>query len=242
MRRRIFLLEALAAFQMEVVAAQQREGRVVAAIQEGLKKHFSYVAVTLLKNEEDPLFRQICWPLRPDEEIDLKRSLIDGHVVAVSPHQVIFPLKHEALQSLLLLERLAEERISPEELDLLEQAARFCSVVLGHSRSFAAMEFEASRDPLTRLHNRRSFHRRLEEEMHRAIRYGQPLSLIMLDIDWFKRINDTFGHPVGDAVLSGIGRILLEVSRTNDVVARIGGEEFAVLLPSTDQAGAYRMA
>jgi len=100
----------------------------------------------------------------------------------------------------------------------------------------------ARRDQLTGLFNRREFESRFEDEFSRARRYGHDLSVMMLDLDHFKRINDTHGHPAGDAVLRGMGRLLEETTRTVDVPGRYGGEEFAVLLPETPLENARRLA
>lgn len=88
-------------------------------------------------------------------------------------------------------------------------------------------------DGLTGLWNRAAFDRRWAEEYSRAARHGHPLSLVLLDIDHFKSINDTFGHPAGDAVLVGLAKLLTRELRTNDVACRYGGEEFAVIMPDT---------
>jgi len=89
----------------------------------------------------------------------------------------------------------------------------------------------ASTDELTGLRNRRHTMRRLEEEYDRAVRLGEPLCLIILDVDRFKGINDRYGHPFGDVVLKSVAARLLETSRSYDVVGRIGGEEFLVITP-----------
>ncbi|HET6786527.1 MAG TPA: diguanylate cyclase, partial [Aquabacterium sp.] len=106
----------------------------------------------------------------------------------------------------------------------------------------AQLEHLASTDTLTGLFNRREFMGRLAQVSGRHEAGGQPLSLIMMDIDHFKRINDTFGHPAGDVVLERMGALLSAGVRPGDVAARLGGEEFAVLMPQTTLAEASAVA
>ena len=99
------------------------------------------------------------------------------------------------------------------------------------------------RDGLTSLHNRRHFDHTLEVEWNRAIRSRRPLTFLMLDVDHFKRLNDTYGHPYGDICLRGIARILdQQPRRVSDLTARIGGEEFGILLPDTALEGGLHIA
>ncbi len=96
----------------------------------------------------------------------------------------------------------------------------------------------AMTDALTGLENRRSFFARGGEEIKRARRYQLPLSLLLLDVDEFKRVNDTYGHDIGDLVLQCIAHTLKESIREIDILARLGGEEFAILLPNTQAEAA----
>lgn len=100
----------------------------------------------------------------------------------------------------------------------------------------------ATRDPLTDLMNRRAFSQAMTDEVARADRCGAPLSVLLLDIDHFKSINDRFGHPTGDAVIAALGAALSRSVRTCDPVARWGGEEFVVLLPNTNEDAAALVA
>ncbi len=106
----------------------------------------------------------------------------------------------------------------------------------------AELEGLARQDPLTGLPNRRTLDERLADECVRAVRYDQPLALVMADVDHFKSLNDDLGHPTGDRALVAIGRALRAAAREVDLVARYGGEEFCVLLPSTDLTAATAAA
>jgi len=115
------------------------------------------------------------------------------------------------------------------------------AIALGRQRR--ELEALARTDVLTGLANRREFMAQLERESHRQVRSGQTLSLVLFDVDHFKRINDTWGHPVGDQVLARLGALLRQHTREQvDTAARYGGEEFVLLLPDTDLAGALRVA
>ncbi len=101
---------------------------------------------------------------------------------------------------------------------------------------------QAVTDDLTGLANKRAFRELMNREAARAARFGHPLSLVIVDIDNFKQINDTFGHLQGDAVLRAVGAILADESRDIDAAARYGGEEFVVALPETAEQGALEVA
>jgi diguanylate cyclase (GGDEF)-like protein len=97
-------------------------------------------------------------------------------------------------------------------------------------------------DPLTNLCNRRHFDQQLEDDLRRAARFGHPLALISFDLDHFKEINDRYGHAQGDVVLQSFSELLRHSSRRIDTIARVGGEEFAAVLPATDLEGAQAFA
>lgn len=105
-------------------------------------------------------------------------------------------------------------------------------------RLLAELEKQARHDPLTDILNRRSLVCELEREWHRTVRSGEPFSCVMLDVDYFKRINDAYGHTVGDQVLQAISKLLAKACRAGDVPGRYGGEEFLILMPATSESGA----
>lgn len=104
--------------------------------------------------------------------------------------------------------------------------------------AYKIIEQMAITDELTQIYNRHHFQAALDQELKRSERYDHPLSLMMLDIDHFKRVNDVYGHQVGDEVLKGLSAIIKSTTREMDVVARYGGEEIAVILPETNCKGA----
>lgn len=124
----------------------------------------------------------------------------------------------------------------PNEADIerISFAANIAAIAIENRNNRIDLEKQAYTDYLTGLNNRRSFIERTEIELYRKERYGREFSLIMFDIDYFKYINDKYGHNTGDLVLKEIANICRSVLREVDIVGRIGGEEFAILLPETD--------
>ncbi len=104
------------------------------------------------------------------------------------------------------------------------------------------LEVLSTTDSLTGVKNRRAFEHSLDQELALVDRRATPLSLVIVDVDHFKKVNDTYGHTAGDGVLQTIAALLTQSARTVDIVARIGGEEFAVILPNTDQTSALMVA
>ncbi len=141
---------------------------------------------------------------------------------------------------ILLLPGVTEPK--PELIELLEAMAAQAATAIDAALMYALTESLSLSDPLTGLANRRQLDRDLMLEIERSARHARPLSFFMLDIDHFKRVNDTFGHAVGDAVLVEVAHLLAEQMRAGDTVYRYGGEEFAVLARDTDSHGAVVVA
>jgi diguanylate cyclase (GGDEF)-like protein len=134
------------------------------------------------------------------------------------------------------------DRFTPGERELFSYLTNQASVSVENVDLHETVQRQAVTDELTGLFNHRRFQEVMTQEVERAKRYGQEMGLIMLDIDNFKRVNDTYGHLQGDMVLREVARVLRQSSREIDEPARYGGEEMAVALPQTDLEGAYRFA
>lgn len=130
----------------------------------------------------------------------------------------------------------------PGDQRALEIHAGQAAIALTNARLVEQLEHQAAEDPLTGLANRRVFQSTCRAELDRAARNGTALALVIFDIDHFKVINDTYGHPFGDIVLINVGRALRSVARGHDTIARLGGEEFALLLSGADADRAREVA
>ena len=140
---------------------------------------------------------------------------------------------------------IASERISRlgrDRLQTILAAVNHLALALRNALLYREMRTRADRDALTRLPNRHFFDERMVQELKRHQRYRNPLSLMVMDLDHFKRINDSFGHQAGDMVLRDVGRLLQEMLRSSDLAARYGGEEFVMLLSHTTEEQAWVLA
>lgn len=131
---------------------------------------------------------------------------------------------------------------SIDDISLIGSLCDQVAVAIENAELHMEIERQAVTDGLTGVANRRSFNESLTKEFERAKRYGQPLSLAVIDLDYLKKINDTYGHMTGDEAIKSIGTVLQQSSRSIDITARYGGEEFCVLLPNTDIDMAEQLA
>ncbi len=165
----------------------------------------------------------------------------------LKPHEVVSqvgtPLQiQEKTLGVVCIASSARRELTESEMARCEAIANMGALALQNALFHAELERLSVTDRLTELYNHGYFQQRLDEEVHRALRFGHKLSLLMLDIDNFKDFNDTYGHPKGDQVLKAIAAIMRDNMRDMDIAARYGGEEFCAVLPETDLAGAAAVA
>jgi len=149
---------------------------------------------------------------------------------------------HGQVLAFLSLDKLEPNYYREEHAHKLEMFASHAALAMVNARLFQEIQRLAITDTLTGLYNRRYFFERACQEFTRSCRYRHPLTLVMLDLDHFKSVNDTYGHPAGDLVLQTISRLVLQIVRKIDLVARFGGEEIILLLPETAPQAGERLA
>ena len=139
---------------------------------------------------------------------------------------------------------LVNQPETPDEQERrrIREAVRQAAPVLGNLRNLAIAELRASTDALTGLPNQRAIQDTMKRMVAQASRTISPLAALLIDLDHFKQINDMLGHDAGDEVLAAVGDVLTNLLRGSDFVGRYGGEEFLMLLPSTDRQGALQVA
>lgn len=158
--------------------------------------------------------------------------------------ELFCPLRsHNKLVGILGLSKKNSGRLfSQEDIELVMSVANQAGIIVENAQLYAQAMTWAVTDGLTKLFNHRYMHERLDEEIARGTRFGAAFSLIMIDLDFFKTYNDTYGHLAGDEILASVAKCIQSSIRTIDMPFRYGGEEFAVILPETMLQGAYVVA
>ena len=191
------------------------------------------------------------WGVEHREPVRVNQAHLDPRVETVAgtpadePEALIsIPLiARDSVKGALNIYRLGEDAtFDDDEFELAKRFGDAAALALDNAQIRARLEHQASTDPLTGLFNHRSFHERLRSELTKASRSHDVVSVLMLDIDDFKRVNDVYGHGAGDEILRSLAETLKSAVRTTDAVCRLGGEEFAIVMTSRDPQDAERLA
>ena len=215
----------------EVCAARSEGGEIEDLVGQRFKQNTGLVSMVVTNR----------FPLPYKGEFD------QAHQVVLSkrlpwpniPSLLVLPLLHHGRPlGTLILGAKRRHAFGDTVRPTLEVLASHLAVSLSNARMVQKLETMATTDGLTGLLNKRAMLDQAAAKVAAATRFGRKLSVLITDIDWFKKVNDTHGHDIGDVVIKGLADILERVKRTTDVVARFGGEEFVILCEQTDEAGA----
>jgi len=194
------------------------------------------------KIDEEPLSSALA-ALRP-LVVKLDERAAPGLEAGGHPqHALVVPIQRSGqLMGAMEIYLNAWRELTEDQADLLNGVASQAAIAIRHAQLFEAQEENALTDELTKLPNRRALAQRFLQEMQRARRHHNAIAFLMIDLDHFKAVNDTYGHLNGDAVLAELAQILVTGARESDVCARYGGEEFALILHETTAPGARTLA
>lgn len=215
----------------------------------------SYITYKKIPEASDNLNKWSIGVITPEEAIyagvsvkkylffDLPASIVLLTIAGILGWRISRPIRQITSASMAMSHGDLASRVNLRREDEIGQLAdTFNEMAVSIQASHEELTRLSSTDGLTGLYNHREFQKRLEEEIGRASRYASPLSLLMIDIDYFKKVNDTYGHPSGDTILRSIGAIILQELRISDLAARYGGEEMTVILPETGSSNAFTFA
>ncbi len=191
------------------------------------------------------------WAAERREPVLANRAHLDPRVAVVpgtpadEPEALICVplLARGSLEGVLNVYRLGEDAsFREDDFELVKRFGDAAALVLNNAKIRARLEHQAQTDALTGLYNHRHFHERLRAELQRASRAHECVAVLMLDIDDFKRVNDVHGHCAGDEILVALAETLSATVRGSDVLCRVGGEEFGVIMPACDEPSARALA
>ena len=219
----------------KIIETQYELNYIVPLIGEMLDRFISdHLIYVFLKQDNE---YKLVWPKAcKDERIyeTLKQLMPETNYILTSDDKIgAFPLTSDGEITGCIVARSTLDKLSKRDISYLEQLTRQSAITINRANTYSKVLQYATLDALTNLNNRRQFEVRLKQEIATTKRQKNPLCAMMIDIDFFKKVNDTYGHASGDAVLRTVASIIKEHLRESDIPSRYGGEEFAVLLPYT---------
>ena len=220
----------------KIIETQYELNYIVPIIGEMLDRFITDHLIYVFLKQDDEF--KLVWPKAcKDERIyDILNQLTSDTEYLLTNNDKIgaFPLiSEEGEITGCIVARSTLDTLSKRDISYLEQLTRQSAITINRANSYSKILQYATIDALTNLNNRRQFELRLGQEIATTKRQNNPLCAMMIDIDFFKKVNDTYGHASGDAVLKGVASIIKSALRESDIPSRYGGEEFAILLPYT---------
>jgi len=261
--RQLSFLNSISKTAISSEDAEQMLADIVAEIQKNF--HFDHIGIGLLdyvakeieikaeagttaqaKGKRIPLGTGIVGRVARTSERALVQNAGEGHLLGVLPESravLCIPITYgDSLMGVLNVESREENAFSPQDVLIMSTLADLLATALHNAFVFQKLQLQSITDGLTGIKTRRFFWEALSSEWKRASRSNRPFSVVLIDLDKFKEVNDTFGHLEGDLVLARVGRLLEQRSRQSNVVARYGGDEFIILMPETGVEQAQALA
>ncbi len=197
-----------------------------------ISEHLIYI---FTKNSNNEL--ELFWPLdcQDSRVLDMLKKFNDkkAYILSKDGKAGLFAIRNDEHTVGVIAASSNIDKLSKTDIEYLSQLSAQASITTQRANAYAEVLKYATLDALTGLNNRRQFEVRLKQEIANAKRNKKPLCCIMLDIDYFKKVNDTWGHSAGDCVLKSVSKIIVQELREYDIASRYGGEEFCILLPDT---------
>lgn len=220
----------------KIIETQYELSYIVPIIGEMLDRFISdHLIYVFLKQEGE---YQLVWPKACNDERIIEainKVTVDMDSLLTNNNKIgVFPLVSENEISGCIVARSTLDELSNRDITYLEQLTKQASATINRANTYSKVLQYATIDALTNLNNRRQFEIRLAQEIATTKRQNNPLCAMMIDIDFFKKVNDTYGHASGDEVLRTVAATIKEHLRESDIASRYGGEEFAILLPFTN--------
>lgn len=221
----------------KIIESQYDLTYIIPVIGEMIDRFISEHLIYIFLKKEDSGKMELAWPLSCRDKNILsavsKVNIKSKNSLSENGKMGIFPLVSEKSLLGALVAYSNVDNLNRKEIDYLDQLAKQSSITINRANVYAEVLKHATIDALTGLNNRRHFETRLKQEVATAKRKNKPLCAMMLDVDFFKKVNDTYGHAVGDLVLKSVSSTIKQELREYDIPSRYGGEEFSILLPFT---------
>ena len=228
----------------KIIETQYELNYILPLIGEMLDKFISAHLIYVFLKENNKY--KLVWPKSCRDKQILKMiedlSVDNKSIISEDSKRGVFALTADKKVTGAIAALSISEDLTQKEIEYLEQLTQQASATINRANSYAETLKYATLDALTELNNRRQFETRLNQEISAAKRQQTPLCAMMIDIDFFKKINDTYGHANGDKALKKLAEIIKVQLRESDIASRYGGEEFAIILPNTKLDEAYLVA
>lgn len=227
----------------KIIESQYELNYVIPIVGEMIDKFFTDYLLYIFLKDENLGGNVLAWPMAcKDSKILSIVENFENTIFTEDKKTLALPLKSESKEVGVLVAKSTGEKISDKDVEYLTQLSSQIATTINRANVYAEILKHATLDALTGFYNRNQLEERIKQEVANAKRQKAPLCGIMTDIDYFKHVNDTYGHAVGDLVLKDIAKIIRGQLREYDIAGRYGGEEFSILLPFTKIDEAQKVA